>query len=98
MKKSTYIGLWSLAGFVVLLIMVGMIWGITTFKNKDFTPEVTNENNIEVHTPNVTVPINNSYTMETQHNITINVDVGDELAETIADQVLDIINNETNSS
>ncbi len=98
MKKSTYIGLWSLAGFIILLMIIGMVWGITTFKNKDFTPKVTND--INVAPPNVTVPINNNYThnIENKDNLTININVGDELSQIIADEVIDIINNKTNSS
>lgn len=98
MKKTTFIGLWIAFGFVMLILIIGGIWGIVTIKNKDFAPKVSNENTINVDSPNVTVPILNNYTTKNINNITINIDLGEELLDSFSDELINIINNKTNST
>jgi len=95
MKKSTYIAIWVAFGLVFLLALVAIIWGNINFKNKDFTPQVilNNENNIPA--PNITNQYTHNIPIDNRNNVTINIDVGDEIAGIIADRVIEIINNET---
>lgn len=98
MKKSTIIALWSLLGLLILLLLIGGIYALNIFDKKDFSPEVTNQNTINVEPSNVSVPVNNNYENNYVHNITIEMDLSEEFLDTLTDEIIEIINNKTNSS
>lgn len=97
-KRSTIISLWIIFGIIALLFTIDMVWSNILFGSKDFSPDVTLNNDNNILPANITNEFNQTNVNNNENNFTINIDVGDELAETIAEKVLEIINNETNSS
>lgn len=91
-KKSVKIMIWSTIGLISILLLINIFWfnsSISNIADSNFNTTVEVNNTVNVDSPEV--PITNNY----EHNSTINVniDLNDELAQIIADRVLDIINN-----
>lgn len=98
-KKGTYLGIWIFIGLVFLILTIGMIWFNVSFTKKDFTTNVPITNNMPEIPINIENNNTNNFENINQNNYTIinQIEIGNEMAEIIADKVLEIINN-TNSS
>lgn len=98
MKKSTYVALWMAFGLVFLLLLANTFWFNINFNKKDFSPIVNNDHTINVEQPNITTPIYSNVTSNTENQFEMNFYLEGNLTKQIADEVLDIIKNNTNSS
>lgn len=92
MKKSTKIMIWSAIGLVSILLLVNIFWFNSNWSDmseKDFNTTVEVNTTVNVDSPEI--PITNNY--ENNNTVNVNIDLNDELAQIIADRVIDIINN-----
>jgi len=68
---------WRLCMVVFLfMVAIGIVWANVSFQNKDFTPKVNNTINVEPASVSVplNIPVNNTYEINTQNNVTTNLD------------------------
>jgi hypothetical protein len=103
-SKKTYYGIWTFAIIVVLLLATNIVWSNINVSTGKMQGNVSVINNVD--TPDVPVTVNdqdtnnyqNNFTIQNNNTIIVTVDVGDQLAQQIADEFEKIINNNTNSS
>lgn len=94
MKKSTKVMLWTFMGIFLILFATNMVWSNVNMNN---FVKSQNETKIEVNTP-VTVnapdiPITNNYETKNNNTVNVNIDLSEDIAKSIADDVIDMINN-----
>jgi hypothetical protein len=105
-SKKTYYAIWIFAVFCLILLATHVIWSNYNVSSGKMQGNLSITNNVEAPTIPVTVNNNatnnyqNNFTIQNQNNNTIivNENVDDEIAQQIADQAREIINNDTNSS
>lgn len=103
-SKKTYYGIWAFAIIVVLLLGTHIVWSNINVSTGKMQGNVSVVNNVD--TPDVPVTVNdqdtnnyqNNFTIQNNNSVIVNIDVGDEIAEQIAEEVKKIISNNTNST
>jgi len=80
---------------LVISLIILVSYGLHIFKEKDFSTNITN--NVEAKAPEVTVPVNNNFTIELYPNYNITLKLGDELINSIVEKIANKLNI-TNSS
>lgn len=103
-SRRTYTFLWIAIIVVITLLAINVFWSNINVAIGKMKGDINVEVNVPERPVNVTAVDNDQYHMnytipvEVNNNITLEVDVGDGIADKIAGEVIDIINSVTNSS
>lgn len=102
--KIERVGIWIFAILCFVLLATHVIWSNVNISSGKMQGNISLVNNVD--TPDVPVTVNdqdtnnyhNNFTIQNNNTIIIDINVDDEIAQKIADEVQKIINNNTNSS
>lgn len=91
MKKSTKTILIVSIGALIFLLLINMFWfnaSLSKIAGKDMNSSMEVNTPVTVNSPDI--PITNNY--ENNNPVTVQIDISDEIADIIADEVISIIN------